>query len=302
MLELAPLLSRQLVMVTGKGGIGKTLITAALAQVAAARGRRVLVAECAARPQLPPLFAPGPSGEDERQLAPGIRGINIDAVANFREYVVKYLGQKRLYDTVFSHKVVQSFTSTIPGLAEVMLLGRLFYHCELAKGPRPDLVVFDGPASGHFLSLMTTPDSILSADIGGPIGAETQRVKTFLADANRVGILFVGVAEELVVSECLDFLPRLAEAAPAHLLGLVVNRVPAQPPFGPASGSSAAMAYLGARFAESRAARQQLAVGLAGLSATYGHNLDLGTLPELGFVGEPLAPDFGERLFGGTTA
>src|SRR5690606_27457252 len=131
---------------------------------------------------------------------------------------------RRLYDTIFSNRVVKSFINTIPGFSEIMMLGRLFYTCELASAPRHDLVLFDGFASGHFLSLMTTPDAILTTRLGGPLTTETERVKAFLKDKNKVGIWYVMTPEPLVVAETLDFLPRLHKESPAALMGVIINR------------------------------------------------------------------------------
>jgi hypothetical protein len=289
-MDPAPLLTRRLLLITGKGGIGKTLVAAAIGQEAAARGKRVLMVESAACAQLAPLFGVSGEGHETVAIRPGFSTLNIDPPDNFREYVVKYLGQKVLYDKVFGHKVVQSFINTIPGLAELMLLGRLFYHVELAPATRPDLVIFDGFASGHFLSLMTTPDAVLSSNLGGPVAREAARVKEFLGDAARCGIVYVAVPEELVVSEALDFLPQLAARSPAKVLGAAVNRVPAAP----GGGAGAAAVYAGRRWHDAQAALTMLREGMAArVDGTV-----VWTLPELGFIDEPLPADFGATFLG----
>lgn len=218
--------ARKLLLITGKGGIGKSLISAAIGQAAAERGARVLIVENAAVDQIAPIFGRPTIGHQTTEVYPGLECINLNAEENFRDYVVKHLGQKRLFESVLSHRVVQSFISVIPGLGELMFLGRLFYECELAPDPKYDLVIFDAPASGHFMSLMTTPDAVLDSNLGGPLRRETERVKAFLADRSKAGILYIATPEELVVSEALDFLPRLAKAAPAELMAVLVNRMP----------------------------------------------------------------------------
>lgn len=220
----AAVLGKKLVFVTGKGGIGKTAVTGALGAWSAGSGQKTLMVESSHRDQLAPLFGRDPVGHTEISIAPHLSCINLSPAENFREYVTKYLGQKRLYDTVFSNRVVKSFINTIPGFGEIMMLGRLFYSCELAPAPRDDLVLFDGYASGHFLSLMTTPDAVLATKLGGPLVKETERVKAFLRDSTKVGILYVLTPEPLVVAEALDFLPRLHRESPASLMGVVINR------------------------------------------------------------------------------
>ncbi len=280
---------QQLVLITGKGGVGKTLLTAAMGKVAAARGKRTLLIESATRDQLAPLFGIPDTGHSEARAGERLSVINLNPPDNFREYVVKYLNQKRLYETVFSNRVVDSFINTVPGLAELMMLGRLYYNCELAPAPRPDLVVLDGFASGHFLSLMTTPDAILQSNLGGPLQKETERVRNFLAEEGRVGIIYVANPEELVVSEALEFLVKLREKAPAKLLGVVLNRR-----FGwedvPRQGQNA-VTYSAHRAEKARKADEILEEGMKKLAAE-GLPLALWRLPELGFVQEPLTESF----------
>ena len=295
MLDPSALLSRKLLLVTGKGGIGKTLLTGCLGQLAAAAGKRVLLVEYVASDQLAPLFGATLVGHSERSVAPNIDCLNLDPTENFREYMTKYLGQRVLYDTIFSHKVVQSFIKTVPGLAELMLLGRLYYHCELAPEPRYDLVILDGFASGHFLSLMTTPAAVLHTALGGPLIRETERVSAFLADRDKCGIVYVAIPEALVISETLDFLPRLATHSPTAIAGLVLNRTP--PPLSAHSLPGPAAEYL-ARKAESAAtAEAMLTEGLAALSTHLSSPLPIWTLPEVGFVSEPLPVDFAAKIF-----
>ena len=222
---ISNLLGKKLVFVTGKGGIGKTLISAAIAQAASASCRDVLVAESAAQDQLAALFGLAPVGHVETIVSPHLQCINLSASGNFREYVTKYLGQKVLFETVFNHRVVKSFFNTIPGLAEIMLLGRLFYSLELSARKK-DFIVFDGAASGHFHSLMTTPDAVLNSGLAGPLVKETKRIREFLSDPAKCALLVVATPEDLVIAETLDFLPKLAKVSPVKLAGLVLNRVP----------------------------------------------------------------------------
>ena len=301
MLDPTPFFTKKLLLVTGKGGIGKSLVTAALGQLAAERGLRTLLVENASQDQLGPLFGLPALGHQESQIQPQLSCLNIGSEENFREYVVKYLGQRMLYETVFSNRLVKSFMSTVPGLAEVMLLGRLFYIAELKEGERPDLVVFDAPASGHFMSLMTTPDAVLKSSLGGPLVRETERVNGFLASPDKCAVLYVTVPEDLVVSEALEFLPRLAAASPARLGGVVVNRVPAPDPVLDELAlqhPTPVSIYLEERRAAAREALQTLRLGLDEL-ARGSAALALATLPELGFIDEPLGRGFGERFLAG---
>jgi len=297
--DISPLLARKLLLVTGKGGIGKTMVAATLGQASAAAGRSTLLVESAATDQLAPLFgAPSSPKHEEVKVGPNLAVVNLEPSENFREYVVKYLGQRLLYETVFSHRLVKTFINTIPGLAELMMLGRLFYQLELASGPRHQALVFDGYASGHFLSLMTTPDAVLQTNIGGPVAKESERVKGFLADREKTGIVYVATPEELVVSEVLDFLPKLVEKSPAKLLALVINKVPAPlgAPFGSPSTGAAAQ-YLAHQDAAARNALELLARGLERLKNESGLDLPVYRIEDLGVVPEPFPVGFGPDLW-----
>lgn len=305
------LASRKLLFVTGKGGIGKSLISAALAQSAAAAGRRVLLVESSSRDQLAPLFGVAPVGHVETDLAPGIRCINLNSAGNFREYVTKYLGQQRLFDSVLSHRVVQSFFNTIPGLAEAMMLGRLYYTCDVRDNEeRPDLVIFDSPASGHFLSLMTTPDAILGSGLAGPMLKDTERVRDFLRRSNDVGVLYVCTPEPLVISEAVEFLPEIQRQSPAKIDGVIVNRIPpdfdGQPiVFEDSSAGQQLIEFLRARAGKSQVALAELKkaidsglLGRSGKKDIASESKAGGSEPvviglrDQGFVDDPLTGDF----------
>ena len=293
--------ARKLLLITGKGGIGKSLISAAIGQAAAERGARVLIVENAAVDQIAPIFGRPTIGHQTTEVYPGLECINLNAEENFRDYVVKHLGQKRLFESVLSHRVVQSFISMIPGLGELMFLGRLFYECELAPEPRYDLVIFDAPASGHFMSLMTTPDAVLDSTLGGPLRRETERVKAFLADRSKAGILYIATPEELVISEALDFLPRLAKAAPAELMAVLVNRMPTWHPASQAlEPLNAAQDFL---LHQQRVAHQALKTLTEGLSvSTDLRSLPVLIIPEDTDLVEPLKKGEGRRLMGDALA
>ena len=161
------LIHRKLVFVTGKGGVGKTSCSVALAQSLSDSGKRVLLVESSKLPQLP---------EYSRGL--GIDTLNLEISDCFRDYIVDNLGQARLYEAVFSRDVVKTFLETIPGLGEVMLLGRIFWALNPRSGNQYDVIIFDAPSSGHFLSLLTTPKAMIETGIGGPLMGEVQKVHT----------------------------------------------------------------------------------------------------------------------------
>ena len=155
---------------------------------------------------------------------PGITVINLNPQDNFRDFIIKHLGFAKLFEKVFTRPIVRSFIQMMPGIAELTLLGRLYYFCELDKEDRFDIVIFDGFASGHFHSLMKTPDAVLHSGMVGPIITETQRVRDYISDRSKTAVALVTVAEELVISEAIDFIGRLQKETQAPLASVIVNR------------------------------------------------------------------------------
>ncbi len=294
-MELTDLFSKKLLFVTGKGGIGKTTVSAALGQIAASQGIKTLIFENSAQDQISPLFGIPYSNNRRQQIQSNLSCINLSDEDNLKEYVTKYLKQEVLYEKVFKNKMVKSFFNVIPGFSEVMLLGRLFYTCELTDlESRPDLVIFDSPASGHFLSLMTTPQAIVNTNLGGPLAKETHRVHQFLKEKEKCGTIYVGAPEDLVVSEMLDFIPKLKRESPCELDAIVVNRslkylenVPLQ--------KSEAHHLWSQRRDKAEKARQALHDGLSKESIST----PIFDLPELGFIKEPLPQGFGSSFIKG---
>lgn len=222
---LQELLKRKLILVSGKGGIGKTSISALIALHGASQGKKTLLVEFAAHDQVAPAFGLASCGHVETSAAPNLRIINLNARDNFKEYIVKYLGLGSIFEKVFANHVVTSFIETIPGIAELMLLGRLFYSAHLRKEDPFDLVVFDGSASGHFLNLMTTPQAVADAGLIGPVRTESDRIREFLSDDAQTALVLVTTPDELAVNETLEFVPKLVVASPAKPKLIFANRV-----------------------------------------------------------------------------
>lgn len=263
-------------MVTGKGGIGKTLTSAVIAQFAAHAGRKVCIVECRDDDQIPPLFGAPPRGHVEQQIAPGIFSINIDSRENFRDFVAKHLGFETLFDAVFNQSMVSSFVKMLPGVADLTLLGRLFYMSALAPDPY-DLVVFDGYASGHFLKFVETPKAVFHSGLMGPVIRETERVLNYFNQPGQTAIVQVASPEPLVLSEVSDFLPKLNGAGCSRVECLVINRFAMDQPSDVPAALQPAFDYL---FRHQDALEQKL--------ASVAPSLPIAKLYEMGAIDEPL--------------
>lgn len=288
------LMKRQLLLITGKGGIGKTLLACALAKKAQSMGRRVLVVEQSAIEQAGPLLGISPVVHEETWVG-SLGAANFTAGGNFSDFITKHLMKSSLLDIVVSNKIVHSFFTAIPGFAELMLLGRIYYAMNLAPKIRPDLIIMDAYASGHFLSLMTTPDAVLRSGLAGPIVHQTTKVRNWLADHQSCGTIYVGVPEELVVSEALEFLPQLVAKSPVAVDAVFMNRC-LSPLEGPPSGSPAHI-FWAERVAKQTEALAHYAKHVAGVHRLK--DLPLACIPELGAVTEPLSENTVSALLGG---
>src|SRR5256886_10756872 len=144
-------LDRRLVVVTGKGGTGKSSISAALALAAARRGKKVLVCEVVAKERVADLFGRPPSGTEIRQLLPNLYSVHVRPREAMREYALMILKYQTLYRLAFENAAARHFLAPAPSLAEIVLLGKDWGHAtqEMERGPpRWDLAGLDAPATG----------------------------------------------------------------------------------------------------------------------------------------------------------
>ena len=306
MVGLQEFFKYKLIFISGKGGVGKSVVTASLAVCAAKLGKKVLLVENASREQLPPLFShKEPIGHHETQIMENLYSINLNSKECFREYVVEHLGMANLYKKVFDRKLMKSFLDAIPGLNETMLLGRLYHTCMLRKPPRDyDLVIFDSPASGHFFNLLNTPAAVLSSGLGGPLVREVTKVSNFLKNPDLCASFLVSIPEELVRSETLEFIPKIISESPVRLGGVFLNRSYSQSIKEKLNllisedrypSLMEVKDYLKRKITMSLEEQSKFLEGLKGLGLSEQCVL----LPEIGYVSEPLTIELARRIWKG---
>ena len=209
----AGLLDRRLVVVTGKGGVGKSTVSAALALLAARRGKRVLVTEVDARERVAPMLGARPSGPVVRQVLPGISTLNVDPRHALEEYALMVVKVRALYQAVFENRVVRFFLRAVPSLAETLMLGKILHEARSEERGRPrwDLVVVDAPATGHAVQLLGVPRALLDTVPGGPLRRDAEWMHALLGSPERTAVALVSLPEEMPVTETAELDARLAE-------------------------------------------------------------------------------------------
>jgi Mrp family chromosome partitioning ATPase len=224
----AALLDRRFVVVTGKGGVGKSTVAAALALLGARRGKRVLVCEVNAQERIAPLLGGPPSGPTIREVEPGLATVNVTPNEAMREYGLMVLRFRTIYEAVFENRVVRQFLRVIPSLAELVMLGKVLHEVRVEEGGRPrwDLVVLDAPATGHAVQLLRVPAALLDTVPPGPLRKDAEWMQALLVDPRRTAVSIVTLPEEMPVNEAIDL-----DAQVRGVLGmprgpLVVNAMP----------------------------------------------------------------------------
>ncbi|MBU0549985.1 AAA family ATPase [Myxococcota bacterium] len=219
---------RRFTLVTGKGGVGKSTVAALLALSAADQGQRVLVCELNTQPQIAPLFGVQPRGGERVDLPVGVSVINIEPRAAMEEYALMKLRFRALYRLVFDNPIIRSMVRFVPGMDDLLMLGKAFNHEreEINGAPRWDQIIIDAPATGHSLSFFRLPKIIHEIVPTGNLHAETALMWGLLTDPARCAIHLVAAPEALPVEETLELHRRLRDELGLPLGALFMNLVP----------------------------------------------------------------------------
>jgi anion-transporting ArsA/GET3 family ATPase len=216
---------RRFLFITGKGGVGKTTVTAALARSLSARGLRVLVTVCGAKERLGTLLGAPPLRSTISELAPNIWGVQLVSEVALREYGAMKLKNRVLVDAIFDSKYVAGFLSGTPGLKEWSLLGKAWFHAtEEEQGrPRFDVVLFDAPATGHGLDMLRVPKVIVEIAPPGVLRSDAERAWEMFRDPARSGVVVVTLPEEMPTNESLQLCAALRSELTLPISEVVVN-------------------------------------------------------------------------------
>ncbi len=224
----SPLESKRFMFVTGKGGVGKTTVCAALALALAARGKRVLVAMCGAHERLSAILGTPHIGHDIQPIADHIWASKIEPERALEEYGQLVIKVKAISRAVFGNQYTRGFFRAMPGLFEWAMLGKAWWHATevLDDGShRFDTVLFDAPSTGHGLDMLRVPKVILDVVPSGVLRRDAERAWEMFQDPERCGVVVVSLPEEMAATETIELVSALQHELALPILRLVINGV-----------------------------------------------------------------------------
>jgi anion-transporting ArsA/GET3 family ATPase len=213
-----------LVIVTGKGGVGKTTVSVALGMRAAAEGKRTIVCEVSAQENASRMFEHTTVGFHEVELEENLWAISIDPDESMREYVLLQLKVRAMRDMLFRSRIFNYLAAATPGLKELVTIGKIWELAQLDRkvksGRKYDTVIVDAPATGHGVGFLQTPRTFANIARVGPIHSQAQTLDRFITDHENTGVAIVALPEEMPVNETAALEHDLVEE-----VGVAVDRV-----------------------------------------------------------------------------
>jgi anion-transporting ArsA/GET3 family ATPase len=225
--SLDAILNRRLLIISGKGGVGKTTIAAALGVMASRHDLRVLVAEIEGKNALSSLLAAPPLTSEPRELRPGLWAMHVSPEEALSEYFEVQFHAKRVVKPLVTSQLVYYVTHAAPGLRDILMLGKIWY--QVARKGEFDLAILDTPAAGHAVSMLRSPEGFLEAVPVGTLAGHARRVSDWLHDPEQVAVHLVSLAEETPVKETLETTRLLEERVHMNVDRVHLNML--YPPF-----------------------------------------------------------------------
>src|SRR5918996_3848378 len=223
---MSALLDKRLLVVTGKGGVGKTTVAAALGLIAARAGKRTVICEVAEQERLADVFGVDASGHEERELAPGLHAVSVDPERAKEEWLRYQLKSGTLAGVLGGSSVFRYLSAAAPGLSELVTIGKVWDLAQLERrtgGSVFDVAIVDAPSTGHGVAMLRAPSTYASVARVGPIRRQALQIDAFLRDRKRTAVGVVALPEEMPVNETLDLERRLAEEMGMEIDRAVVN-------------------------------------------------------------------------------
>lgn len=223
------LLSKRLHIVTGKGGVGKSTLCAAMGLVAARHGRRAIILETDTKERMSQLFEIPPVGYQEVEIYPGLYAKNLDPDHSMEEYVLRFVRLQSVYDALFKKSFLQYWIQGMPGFREFVVLGKIWDMGQAFDKKRPDydMMIIDSPATGHGVSLWQLPEATRKAVGGsGPIANYAAKMRDFFANPDEAAYHIATIPEELPYTETVELVAAMRGDLNLPLGLLLANQIP----------------------------------------------------------------------------
>jgi anion-transporting ArsA/GET3 family ATPase len=220
----AAILQKRLVFLTGKGGVGKSTVAAALGLVATRQGKRTIICEVAQQERMSSVFHTKGVGYHETEIANDLFAFSIDPQRALEEYLQLQIRIKPVYDLMFKNRVFTYFAAATPGLRELVTIGKVWELAQLdrrvKRGDKYDLVIVDAPATGHGIGILRTPKTFGDIARVGPVKRQADAIYDFITNPDLTSVCAVAWPEEMPVNETLDLRRSLDEE-----LGLSLDQI-----------------------------------------------------------------------------
>jgi anion-transporting ArsA/GET3 family ATPase len=217
-------LDKRIVFLTGKGGVGKSTVAAALGLVATRRGKRTIICEVAQQERMSSVFHTEGVGYHETEIADDLYAFSIDPQRALEEYLQMQIRIKPVYDLMFKNRVFTYFAAATPGLRELVTIGKVWELAQLdrrvKRSDKYDLVIVDAPATGHGIGILRTPKTFGDIARVGPVKRQADAIYEFITNPDLTSICAVAWPEEMPVNETLDLRRSLSEE-----LGLGLDQI-----------------------------------------------------------------------------
>ena len=216
-------------VVTGKGGVGKTTVAAAIGIAAARAGKRTAICEVARQERITRMFGHAPAGFAETEVAPGLFAFSVNPEKAKDEWLRRQLHSGALSSLLGGSRVFQYVTSAAPGLAELVTIGKVWEIAQLERRTRGarayDLTIIDAPATGNGLAMLAAPRTYADIAKVGPVSRHALVIDGFVRDPASTAVIAVALPEEMPVNETIDLESRLDAELGIALSHVFVNGV-----------------------------------------------------------------------------
>jgi anion-transporting ArsA/GET3 family ATPase len=212
---VSSLLDKRLLLVTGKGGAGKTTLAMALGLAAARHGKRVVLCEVAGQDRL-------------AQLVPELTTVSVDPDEAKQEWLRYQLKSRTLAGVLGGSRLFQYLTAAAPGISELVTIGKVWDLAQIERRTGStvfDLAIVDAPATGHALAMLRSPSTFAAVAPVGPVGRHAAMIDRSLRDPKHTGVVTAALPEEMPVNETVEFERALRRELDMSVDAIVVNAV-----------------------------------------------------------------------------